>query len=143
MQITIKYVNPPREGKKFGSIKTPDGQTYWVPGALINEFQPNTTVDVPVQDAKWGANLVKVVAGSPSGDAAPAPQAQGNWNQPKASVPAPSIPATGNMDRKDALIFVTGVVGRAMGSGQYKSGDVSDLTHEALKAWFMLKDQIK
>lgn len=58
-------------------------------------------------------------------------------------MPAPSTPATGNMDRKDALIFVTGVVGRAMGSGQFKSGDVSDLTHEALKSWFMLKDQLK
>lgn len=145
MQITIKYVNAPREGKKFGSIKTPDGQTFWVPGALINEFSPGTTVDVPIQDAKWGANLVKVVAGSPSGDATPAPQAErGSWSPPRASVPAaPSQPAAGNMDRKDALIFVTGVVGRAMGSGQFKSGDVSDLTHEALKAWFMLKDQLK
>lgn len=71
MQITIKYVNPPREGKKFGSIKTPDGQTFWVPGTLINEFSPGTTVDVPIQDAKWGANLVKVVAGSPSGTQRP------------------------------------------------------------------------
>ena len=135
-QINIKYVNPAKPDKKYGSIKSVEGETYWVPASMVSQFQPQTTVDVPTQSAKWGANVVQVVAGHAQASA-PSTAA---WSKPQA--PAVSAAASGNMDRKDALIFVTGVVGRAMGSGQYKVSEISDLTHEATKAWFSLKDQL-
>lgn len=139
--INIKYVNPAKEGKKFGSLKSVEGETYWVPAGMVSGFTAGTTVDVPTEVQKWGANMVNVVSG-----AARASTEQNPWNKaqppkPQASAPAPAATPS-RIDQKDALIFVTGVVGRAMGSGQFKSGDISDLTHEALKAWFMLKDQI-
>ena len=31
--IVAKYVNPPKEGKRYGSIKTPEGSTQY------NDFQ--------------------------------------------------------------------------------------------------------
>jgi hypothetical protein len=38
-EITVQYVNFPREGKKRGSIKTSEGQSYWCLPALLREFQ--------------------------------------------------------------------------------------------------------
>lgn len=144
--ISIKYVNPAKEGKKFGSIKSVEGDTYWVPAGMVSGFQPGTTVDVPTKTEKWGANIVNIVAGHAGGT----PQDLPGWAKPivprtpsPAPAPAPAPAAIPTpIGSKDALIFVTGIVGRAMGSGQFKSGDIQDLTHEALKAWFMLKDQI-
>jgi hypothetical protein len=39
------------------------------------------------------------------------------------------------MDSKDLLIFVTGIVGRAMGSGKFTPGDISFLVKEARTAF--------
>ena len=143
--VNIKYVNPAKPGKKFGSLKSVEGETYWVPAGMVSDFTAGTTVDIPTESQKWGANIVNVVSG-----AARASTEQAPWQKPAAPVPPrpaapPSAPAATPppVGSKDALIFVTGVVGRAMGSGQYKAGDIQDLTHEALKAWFMLKDQIQ
>lgn len=141
--INIKYVNPAKEGKKYGSIKSVEGETYWVPGGMVSSFQPGTTVDVPTKVEKWGANVVNVVAGHADATA----KSQTSWSKPdpvRPQAPAPAAPVgvPTPINSKDALIFVTGVVGRAMGSGQFKSGDISDLTHEALKGWFLLKEQL-
>jgi hypothetical protein len=144
-QINIKWVNPAKEGKKFGSLVDVSGAKYMCPAALVSQFQPGTTVDVPVQSAKWGADVVEVIQGHAQATAT----STSAWSKPQAPEPARSVPAnystpaSGNMDRKDALIFVTGTVGRAMGSGKFAAGDLMDLTHESLKAWFMLKDQLK
>jgi hypothetical protein len=146
--ISIKYVNPAREGKKFGSIKSVEGETYWVPAGMVSQFQPGTTVDVPTETQKWGANIQNVISGAANATPKRDESGWGRAAPPKFAAPptqqAPAAPAATNtpVNNKDALIFVTGVVGRAMGSGQYKSGDISDLTHEALKAWFILKDNI-
>lgn len=142
--ISIKYVNPAKEGKKFGSLKSVEGETYWVPAGMVSGFTAGTTVDVPTEVQKWGANMVNVVSGAARASTEQAPwqkPAPAAAPRPQAPVPAPVATNT-PINNKDALIFITGVVGRAMGSGQFKSGDISDLTHEALKAWFMLKDQI-
>lgn len=146
-QITIKWVNPAKPDKKFGSIVDVDGTKYMCPAALVSQFKPGTTVDVPTQSAKWGADVVEVIQGHAQATAT----STSAWSKPQAPAVSPpasppaafSTPATGAMDRKDALIFVTGTVGRAMGSGKFAAGDLMDLTHESLKAWFMLKDQLK
>ena len=135
-QINVKWVNAAKEGKKFGSLVDVDGTKYMCPASMVSQFRPGTTVDVPTQQAKWGVDIVNVIAGHAQASA-PSTAA---WSKPQ--VPAVAPPATGNMDRKDALIFVTGVVGRAMGSGQFKPSDIETLTHEATKAWFSLKEQL-
>jgi hypothetical protein len=42
------------------------------------------------------------------------------------------------VDHKDRLIFITGVVGRAMGSGQFQSGDILQLAQNADAAFSAL-----
>lgn len=138
--INIKYVNPAKEGKKFGSLKSVEGETYWVPAGMVSGFRAGTSVDVPVEVQKWGANMVNVVSGAARTSTEQAP-----WQKPQPQQPAQNAqpPATsGHSDNTAGMIFVTGVVGRAMGSGQFASGDISHLTHEALKAWFLLKEQL-
>ena len=142
--INIKYVNPAKDGKKFGSIAGTDGTRYMVPAGMVGQFQPNTTVDVPTKVEQWGATSVTIVAGHAS--AAPVSAPQQSYSPPPPPTAAPQAhsyaPHAAAVD-KDAFIFVTGLVGRAMGSGKFASGDMTDLTHEALKAWFLLKDQLK
>ena len=47
-------------------------------------------------------------------------------------------PATGGMNKSDTQrldIFVTGVVGRSMGSGHFSVSDIEELTKNAVKAF--------
>lgn len=44
--IVAQYVNQPQAGKKQGSIKTPEGQYYGVPPAMLGMFKPNGTYKV-------------------------------------------------------------------------------------------------
>ena len=149
--INIKYVNPAKDEKKYGSIVGTDQTRYMVPAGMVHQFQTGSTVDVPTKTERWGESIVTIVAGHANGSPSPPPPAP--RPAPYAPAPAPSlgsglapvnaVPPIGTAMDKDALIFVTGLVGRSMGSGKFASGDMSDLTHEALKAWFMLKDQLR
>jgi len=136
-QINIKYVNPAKPDKKFGSLVDVDGTKYMCPANMVSQFRAGTTVDVPVQQSKWGVDLVNVIAGHAQ---ATAPSTAA-WSKPQP--PVVSVAATGSMDRKDALIFITGLVGRAMGSGKFLASDMETLTNEAIKSWLFLKEQIK
>jgi hypothetical protein len=44
--LTVKYVNPPREGSKRGSIKTVDDEFYGVWPENIELFEPGVTYEV-------------------------------------------------------------------------------------------------
>ena len=49
-----------------------------------------------------------------------------------------SMPVSNGMNKNDTQrmdIFVTGVVGRSMGSGHFSVGDISDLTKNAVRAF--------
>ena len=144
--INIKYVNPAKDEKKYGSIVGTDSTRYMVPAGIVHQFQTGSTVDVPTKTEKWGESIVTIVAGHAS--FSPSAPPLGPRPAPYAPAPAPAAPANvvppsgAGMD-KDALIFVTGLVGRSMGSGKFTSGDMSVLTHDALTAWFLLKDQLR
>ncbi len=126
-QIAIKYVNPAKEGKKYGSIKDAAGNTYWVPKEMIAGFTAGSTVDVPLSQQTWGSNVVQVV----SGHANPAPVASPNPGG-----------ATTIDERKEATIFVTGIVGRAIGSGKFDTQDIPLLAKAALAAWNEVKSSL-
>jgi hypothetical protein len=126
--LNIQYVNEAKPDKKYGTIKTRDGESYALPAGMAGVFQPNTTVEVPTQDQKWGDKVVHVIMGRPANSNA----------APAAAAPAPPIApaASARMaDPKDTLIFVTGVVGRAMGSGSFGVTDIDLLTKAALAAY--------
>jgi hypothetical protein len=129
--IQVKYDNPPKPGKKMANVKDAAGVTYfYYPDKMGFQAGETVTIDYDVQD--WGGkpmNVVKAIV--PNGYRGPQ-QAQ--------TVAAPSYtpaPPNGNghATDKDKLIFVTGVVGRAMGSGQYSATDIGLLTKAAVVAF--------
>jgi hypothetical protein len=104
---------------------------------------------VPIKQETWGkgsdAKVVHIVGGRPgaAGSTGPAAPLAAPPTPPAA---APSAAPAGhnsarmsNVDGKDAMIFVTGVVGRAMGSGKFETQDVPLLAKAALAAWNEIK----
>lgn len=45
-EITVQYVNPPKEGKKWGSIKAADGNYYYGPPATLSRYQVGETCKI-------------------------------------------------------------------------------------------------
>lgn len=130
--LNIQYVNEAKPDKKYGTIKTREGESYALPAGMSGVFQPNTTVEVPTQDQKWGDKVVHVIMGRPANGNAPPPQP----TPPPVTQTNGHATGTARMsDPKDTLIFVTGIVGRAMGSGQFGITDIDLLTKAALAAY--------
>jgi hypothetical protein len=82
--LNIQYVNEAKPDKKYGTIKTRDGESYALPAGMAGVFQPNTTVEVSTQDQKWGDKVVHVIMSRP---------ANGNAAQAAAAPAAPIAPA--------------------------------------------------
>ena len=78
--INIKYVNPAKDEKKYGSIVGTDQTRYMVPAGMVHQFQTGSTVDVPTKTEKWGESIVTIVAG----------HANGSPSHPKSPKPPPS-----------------------------------------------------
>lgn len=136
--IIAKYVNPPKPDKKYGSIKTPEGVSYMLPAGMVDAFVQGATYDVPVKQETWGkgddAKVVNIIAGRPGSAGSgvvnqqPAPQAA-------ASAAPPPMRSARMGDTNDMSIFVTGIVGRAMGSGKFGATDIDALTKCAIAAY--------
>lgn len=45
-EITVQYVNPPKAGKKWGSIKATDGAYYSGPPAMLDRFRQGETCKI-------------------------------------------------------------------------------------------------
>ena len=45
-EITVQFVNPPKPGKKWGSIKDTKGAYYGGPPAILAKFQPGETCEI-------------------------------------------------------------------------------------------------
>lgn len=130
--IAIKYADDAKPNKKYGSIKSADGTKYLVPAGLNGVFKAGTTVDIPLTSEPW--TETPIVAGRPGAAGSTHP-----------ATPAPTPPAAepqthgtaqqSNLDAKDFAIFVTGIVGRAMGSGNFGVTDIDLLTKAAIAAY--------
>ncbi len=51
--ITVQYVNPPKPGKKMGSIKDTAGRYINVWPDKLDQFQPNGTYNVMLEQGEW------------------------------------------------------------------------------------------
>src|SRR5215468_69925 len=76
-RLTIKYVNPPKEGKKRGSIKGTDDSFFLVIPGDLHLFEPGKTYDVVyIQNGEWktvqSATAVEASPQRPTPTAAPA-----------------------------------------------------------------------
>lgn len=123
MQTTLKYVNPPKDGKKMGSIVAEDGTRYFCYPDQYGGCSAGDTVTFEPQQSKFGDSEVMTVAKGTKvvkvggGGSAPAPKVQSQAEE----------------------IFVTGIVGRAMGSGKFTTGDILGLTISAVEAYHLWK----
>lgn len=120
--VKIQYVNQPKEGKSWGSIKTVDGKYYGVKQAMLSQFAKGQSYDIEyssktTEDGRELRSVDKVLATAASGG--------------------------GSVGANDRAIFITGVVGRAMGSGQYPISELSMLTLAAADAWDALQARAK
>ena len=113
--VHVDFVNPPRqEGGKFGSIKTKELGYVSVPVKDLGLFTKGQSYSIEYTekgDFKNFAKMAEVASTKPNGH-------------------APHTP-----DAKDKMIFVTGLVGRALGSGKYQIADIGTLTRAACEAY--------
>lgn len=133
VQIIPKWINPPKKpGGKWGNVKDASGNVLWVPVPYLNHFQEGQPINVVTKtsDRPWGTlghveQIVNINGQDVTGQQGPV-QAGDR--------PAP-IPQNVPKDDKEEGMFIMGVVGRAMGSGQFGVTDILDLTQAAALAW--------
>ena len=134
MQTTVEvsFVNQPKQaGGKYGSIKTADGNYYSVPVAELSRFQRGNKYaieyDQTEKDGKTYRNFtaMSIAQSTPNIDR----------DYANRDVGKPNGSHFAQADAKDKFIFVTGVVGRAMGSGKFDAVDIYALTKLALDSY--------
>lgn len=151
MQVNIKYVNFPKPGGKYGSLRTVDGQIIWVAPDLLGMFRAGMTVEIGTKQQTWGqgdtARTVTIATSGPMQAQAGVQQGnaygQGYQGQPRQPYAPrtntgfqPRVIQGGARSDADAkMIFVTGVVGRAMGSGKFIASEIAVLAQAACQAF--------
>lgn len=134
IQAVPKYVNPPKkQGGKYGSIKTTDNALHWVPVNHLGMFMVGQAANISTTLQQWGdmqASVITHVNGVDITGQAPSQSGQ----VPHADRPSPN-PSNVPQDDTAESIFVTGIVGRAMGSGAFGVDAIDLLTKTAAKAW--------
>lgn len=129
--ITPTYINDPKPGKKLGNIKTAELGYIWLKPEGLSAFTKGKRVYIEYSENGDFKNFVKF----------PVPRSPASAQQvaPRQAAPArPSTPQTfsAQVDTQALNIFVTGAVGRALGSGHFNAGDIDEIVREA-KAAFM------
>ena len=148
--ITPKFMDAPREGGKYWSVKGQDDIQWKVHPDIAQHMARGipVTVEYTVNDFNGKQyNMVKALAGTaqPAPQPAPQPAQPAPVVQPQpAPAPAPQPASTprpsaahinAHFSTQAEEIFVTGIVGRAMGSGKFGPEHISVLTKAAIQAW--------
>ena len=122
--LTPKYVNALKPGKKYATIKDQQDTMWLCPPGLLGSFTPGSPISVEYETAKFGdgterPKITGVVHGTTNG-----------------SAPAQEAPrSNGHSPNQGREIFITGVVGRAMGSGKFSAADIAGLALAAAETW--------
>ena len=147
--IIDKIFDGTKNGVPNYSIDLIDGKRLYARGSFLNPLpQKGDTINCDVVNNKTSANgnpytnVENVVVVNPNDQQASYQQPQ-YAPQPPQPVPqanntfTPKQP-TGGMNKSDTQrldIFVTGVVGRSMGSGHFSVNDIEELTKNAVRAF--------
>jgi hypothetical protein len=59
--ITVKYVNPPKAGKKKGTIKSADGQMFGVWADKLGEFTPDMIYEIEYSEEAWNGQTYRTI----------------------------------------------------------------------------------
>ena len=138
---------------KYGNIKSTAGETVMVPITMLSLFRgrEGQAVDVPTKVATWGqgtdAKQVTIATAGPGGGGWQGAQRAHAAQQIGPGKPAPQHPAPAYRppaaDKDGRAIYITGVVGRAMGSGKFTASEILVLTQAATEAYDRLLDPSK
>ena len=101
IEITIQKFWAAGTGKKYGSIKTAEGQKYLVKAAMSRAFSDNEVCKVSYHAENWKDGEVNIIDNKISGTVVPHPQVRAS---------------TSPKDSKQ--IFVTALLKEAIGSAQ-------------------------
>lgn len=141
-QIIPANIYPPKPGKTNYNVKDSTGTYYSTPPEVAASMVVGQPVIIhyeskPGQRDGRMVHFVKdaqIVGQAPVGQVIPA------QTMPQQSVtippnPVPQLPIPQPQDLQSENIFITGVVGRAMGSGSFTIMDIPLLTKAARAAW--------
>ncbi len=148
--LTAQYVNPVKPGKKMGSFKDANGELWFAYPSDLTRVTQGDSIAVEYTEAEGERGLSRFItkltaingnqpAPPPPPTQTPPPEAsqqQDERNPPPSNQPPKpaATPATG-AELQAESIFVTGIVGRTMQSGQFSSTDIALLTKAAMEAW--------
>ena len=143
--IVDKVFDNSEDGKPNYAIDLVDGTRLYARGKVLNPMPQsgdaiNFTV-VNVKTSKGGnpyTNVkdVSIADNHTLDDDYPTDALGGNTYKPQQQ--SKPMPVSNGMNKNDTQrmdIFVTGVVGRSMGSGHFSVEDISDLTKNAVRAF--------
>ena len=153
--IIDKIFDNTKDGVPNYSIDLIDGTRFYYRGTVMNPMpQSGDAINYTVINTKTSANGnpytnikdVEIASMPNDGQASyQQPNHQPQYTPTQAPQPVPQSnntftpkPATGGMNKSDTQrldIFVTGVVGRSMGSGHFSVSDIEELTKNAVKAF--------
>ncbi len=154
MQVTVQKIWPLDPTKKSGGFKGTDSMNYYCEVGAYHLLSEGTTYEVPARPytSKAGKQSYivdksfhppnAIVGGGPP-DTPQHQPTNDTWSRPAASAvkapphPAPASNGYGNKDER--MIFITGIVGRAMGSGKFDTQDINLLTQAAAEAYETLR----
>ena len=150
--IIDKIFDNTKEGVPNYSIDLTDGKRLYARGSFLNPLpQKGDTINCDVVNHKTSANgnpytnVENVVVVNPNDQQAPQYSPHPEYTPTQAPQPMPQAnntftpkQPTGGMNKSDTQrldIFVTGVVGRSMGSGHFSVNDIEELTKNAVRAF--------
>lgn len=152
--IIDKIFDGTKNGVPNYSIDLIDGKRLYARGSFLNPLpQKGDTINCDVVNNKTSANgnpytnVENVVVVNPNDQQASyqPPQAPQPQYSPAQTMPVPqsnntftSKPPSNGFNKGDTQrldIFVTGVVGRSMGSGHFSVNDIEELTKNAVRAF--------
>ena len=153
--IIDKIFDNTKDGVPNYSIDLIDGTRLYYRGTVMNPMpQSGDAINYTVINTKTSANGnpytnikdVEIASMPNDGQASyQQPNHQPQYTPTQAPQPVPQSnntftpkPATGGMNKSDTQrldIFVTGVVGRSMGSGHFSVSDIEELTKNAVRAF--------
>jgi hypothetical protein len=131
-RITVQYVNPPKGGKKRGTIKDSSGNLYGVWPDKIGLFQPGATYDVEINESHVNGTVFRNITDG----VLCAPRKIGTI--PATNI-APELPAGGNGNRppgnKDEQLFVL-----ALAKSLIEAGEIHADEQELVTAITVLRE---
>ena len=137
--IVDKVFDNTEDGKPNYAIQLVDGTRLYCRGQVLNPMpKSGDAIDFTVMNVKTSSkgnpytNVkdVKIADNHTLDDDLPVSANNNNYLPMNKNYTPMNKSETQRMD-----IFVTGVVGRSMGSGHFSVGDISDLTKNAVKAF--------